>query len=350
MTRNASVVVWSVAVVAASWSIPVSSRDARQEAHEYLEAVGFTPDDTARLEAGDVVARAFPSASGDEILTAGAVKIRVGPDRVLDYYGQMVAYVDGQVTLAFGRFASPPAPADVEALTLERRDVDDLRACRVGNCDLRLGGAGLTALQSAVDWKSPTHVDDVNRFVRKTALAYITDYQRRGDAALVTYDDRARPVSLREQWTGLLAGARLLDRYAPELRDYLGQYPSKPLPGSRDVFYWVKEDYGLKPVVSFVHGVIYQPPGRPDRVHVVQKQLYASHYYDGSLAVGTVLGGSEDGAPVTYLLYGNRSRGDLLKGGFGGLKRTVVRDQARTAAEQTLGTIKRVLEQNPGAD
>ena len=93
-----------------------------------------------------------------------------------------------------------------------------------------------------------------------------------------------------------------------------------------------------------MHGVVYEPPSRPDRTVVVQKQLYASHYSDGSLAVATLLDAQDGGRPATYLVYANRSRGDLLKGGFGGVRRTVVRSRARAAAEDTFGTIKRVLE------
>ena len=44
------------------------------------------------------------------------------------------------------------------------------------------------------------------------------------------------------------------------------------------------------------------------------------------------------------MVYANRSRGDLLKGGFGGLKRAVARDQARKAAQTTLETMKSALE------
>jgi hypothetical protein len=47
---------------------------------------------------------------------------------------------------------------------------------------------------------------------------------------------------------------------------------------------------------------------------------------------------------VTYLVYANRSRGDMLRGGFGGLKRNVAQSQARKAAEETLGTIKSQME------
>jgi len=90
--------------------------------------------------------------------------------------------------------------------------------------------------------------------------------------------------------------------------------------------------------------VIYQDPATPDRTVVVQKQLYASHYYDGSLAVAVAISATEGTTPITYLVYANRSRGDVLKGGFGGLRRSVARNQAKSAAEQTLTTIKTVLE------
>jgi hypothetical protein len=184
-------------------------------------------------------------------------------------------------------------------------------------------------------------VDRVNEFARKAALSYVGGYQARGDAALITYDDRAQPVNLRDEWQALLANSAHFHEYAPELKAYLAQYPRGSLPGARDVFYWVKENYGLKPVITIVHGVIYQPPSRSDRAFLVQKQIYASHYYDGSLAVATALSAPDD---TTYLVYANRSRGDMLRGGFGGLKRNMAQAQARKAAEQTLGTIKSQLE------
>jgi hypothetical protein len=41
----------------------------------------------------------------------------------------------------------------------------------------------------------------------------------------------------------------------------------------------------------------------------------------------------------------NSLRGDLLRGGFGGVKRNVAQSQARKAAQETLATIKSQLEQ-----
>jgi hypothetical protein len=319
--------------------------DARQEVHDYLGRHGFDAAAIGRLEAGEVVAEAADGRSADrEISVVAAVKIRVPRAQVASYYGQMIAYVDGQVTLAFGRFSSPPAIGDVNNLAFDRAEVDQLKTCRPGKCDIRLGGAGLDALRTSIDWSASDYVERVNAFARKAAVDYVTAYQARGDAALVTYNDRAQPVSLKDQWLGILSNSPLFPEYAPELKTYLERFPGGTLPGARDVFYWVKENYGLAPVLSLVHGVVYAPPSRPDRTIVVQKQLYASHYYDGSLAVATLLDTPDGGRPATYLVYANRSRGDLLKGGFGGLKRSVARSQARKAAEETLGTIKRTLE------
>ena len=316
-----------------------TASDPRREVQQYLTRSNFSASEISSLEAGEVVAQAS-AAGSEEVVVIAAVKIRAPRQRVLDYYGQMISYVDGKVTLAFGRFSTPPALGDVKNLSFDGDEISDLRSCKPGDCDIRLGGAAIEALQKSVDWSAADAADRVNAFARKAAVDYVTAYQSRGDAALVTYNDRSTPVSLQQQWRGILGNAAHFHQYVPELKAYLEQYPRGSLPGGRDVLYWVKENYGLKPVISIVHGVIYQPPSRADRAFVVQKQLYASHYYDASLAVATLLSATENGAPVTYLVYANRSRGDMLRGGFGGLKRNVAQSQARKAAEETLGTIK----------
>jgi hypothetical protein len=259
----------------------------------------------------------------------------------------MVSYVDGTVTTGFGRFSNPPAMADVANLSLNADDISHLRSCKPGDCDLRIGGTALDSLRAGIDWRAPDAAAQVNTRVREAIVQYIAAYMKSGDAALVTYNDRQQPVSLRQQWSEILAASPYFQQYNAPLHEYLTQYPKQKLAGATDVIYWVQEKYtGLKPVLSLVHGVIYQDPARPDRTVVAQKQLYASHYYDGSLAVAVAIGGTDAAAPVTYLVYGNRSRGDLLKGGFGGLRRNVARNQAKSAAEQTLGTIKEVTERS----
>jgi hypothetical protein len=330
------------AVVAAG---PIAALDGRTEAHGYLGKVGFDATALASLDAGQVIARSDTDKATAEIVAIAAVKIRAPRDRTLAYFGEMVKYVDGKVTLAFGRLGKPPQPAEVAGLAFDRSDIDAMRSCRPGDCDIRIGGAGLEALRTTIDWNAPDHADQVDAFIRDSVVRYVAAYQEKGDAALITFDDADRPVSLKQQWEGIVANSPYFHVYAPELKDYLVGYPGVTLPGAQDVFYWVKENYGaLKTVVSIVHAVIYQPPSNPDRVLVAQKHIYASHYYDASMAMTSLLASEEGGKPVTWMIYVNRSRGDMLKGGLGGVKRTVARDQARKSAEQTLGTIQGVLE------
>jgi len=335
----AGVVVAALAVVAAA----ATPSDVEQY---LLQIAKFSAAETASLESGAVIARVIPGGSDSEIVTVAAVKIRASRQQTLSYYGQMIAYVDGQVTRAFGRFSSPPALADVKELTLDPDDIAQIKSCKPRDCDIRIGGTGLNAIRTSIDWNAPDAAARVTARARQSIVDYVSAYVKNGDAALVTYNDRAEPVSAAEQWRAIMANSPYLQQYSPALTEYLEQYPRKTLAGAKDVLYWVTEHYtGLATVTSVVHGVIYQDPARPDRTLVVQKQLYASHYYDGSFAVATVI----DAPDGTYLIYANRSRGDLLKGGFGGLKRKLARDQARKSAEQTLGTIKMVLESAPAA-
>lgn len=101
--------------------------DARQEVHGYLGRQGFDATAITRLEAGEVVAQAADGRGADrEISVVATVKIRVPRAQVASYYGQMIAHVDGQVTLAFGRFSSPPAIDDVKNLSFDRDEIDQL--------------------------------------------------------------------------------------------------------------------------------------------------------------------------------------------------------------------------------
>jgi len=317
---------------------------ARQETRAILIRQGFSEAELGRLEAGEVIARSETLEDG-EIATAGAVKVSASRERVLRYYGQLASYVDGEVTLAFGRFSAPPALADVAELAFDADEVEELRTCRVGDCDIKLGGSALTALREAVDWNAPNHAEAVNQLVRRSAVDYVNAYKARGDAALVVFNDDDEPVSVREHWLDLLSESTTYAEYVPELIEYLRRYPEARPDGARDLFYWMKGDYGLKPVISLVHAVIYSAPSRPDRDIVVQKFIYASHYFDASVGAATLLSA---GPTTTYVLYGNRSKGDLLRGGLGVAKRAIARSQATKATEGTLRAIKTVLERNPG--
>jgi hypothetical protein len=83
----------------------------------------------------------------------------------------------------------------------------------------------------------------------------------------------------------------------------------------------------LKPVIAVNHITIYRRD-REDgpQVLIAAKQIYANHYFNGSLALTAFVKLPE--ANQSYLVYENRSLADGLGGPFGKLKRGVVEKKA----------------------
>lgn len=137
-----------------------------------------------------------------------------------------------------------------------------------------------------------------------------------------------------------------LYEFVPEFHWYLQEYPRARLSGTEDFIYWSKEKFGLKPVVSLTHVTIYRrKQGSITNTLIASKGIYASHYFDASLGMtGFVHDEGDAGLPVPYLMYLNRSRADALKGGFSGLKRTIVESRARKGLEENMILMKERLE------
>src|SRR3954469_23001144 len=277
MTRAPSAVAALLFVVVASRLYAAAAGALPADADAYLRKAGFTSAELAMLTAGQVIARVESTGDTGEIVTVGAVSVRATRDRTAAYYDQMLSYVDGQVTLAFGRFHNPPTLDDVNTLTLDDAEIEAIRSCKPRDCDVQISGEGLQMIRREIDWNAPDARARIDAAVRRAMVAYVAADMQRGDAALVTYADTTTPVSLQQEWQGILANSQYFQHYAPALRESLLNFPRPPLPGGHDVFYWIKEAFGLKPTLSVVHSVIYQPPQEPGRIPIAQKQIYASH-------------------------------------------------------------------------
>jgi hypothetical protein len=159
--------------------------------------------------------------------------------------------------LAIGLFSDPPTPADVAGLTLDPKDIEDLKKCQPGKCDIKLSDAGIEAFRK-LDWKASDAVANAESITREMIADFLSAYRMGGNQALGTFHDKEKPLLVKEQFEEMIATTNV-PSYLPSLHSFLKDYPKASLPGSEEVFYWSNVSFGLKPVVRLNHVVIYQP-------------------------------------------------------------------------------------------
>ena len=176
------------------------------------------------------------------------------------------------------------------------------------------------------DWSAPDHAQRALSLIREDLLNDVAAYLAAGNSGLIEYRDKSKAVRLADELQSLLGEWPDRDQSIAAFRQYVAEYPRKPLPDVEEFLYWSKEHFGRKPVVSITHVAILH---RPSRVFIASKQIYASHYFDGSLGLTVAADPDNPARRGMYLAYMNRSRIDALGGMFGGLLRAILRGRLR---------------------
>src|SRR5262249_33994126 len=127
----------------------------------------FPADKLAALRRGEVIARTETSSNDFEASAIAAVRIATPKQRAVDYFRQLLASGAGQVPLQSGAVSNPPRIEDFSKLTIDRDDFNDLRECRPGRCDVRVGSVAARTLATAIDWRAPDAADRLNAWARE---------------------------------------------------------------------------------------------------------------------------------------------------------------------------------------
>lgn len=294
------------------------------------DQAAFTTDDLLTIERGEIVVKLLPVKDKREVAVCGLVRTQAPPEATLPAFHLSMTQLSPNSILAIGKFSNPPILEDLSGLTLERRDIEDLKRCSVGNCKLKLSAAMIERFRREVDWTRPDHRLQANQLFRQMLLDYVRDYLQRGDSALIEYRDQSRGVRLDEEERALLEDSIYINDFAPEFAEYLKGFPRAEQIFVENSINWTKIKFGLKPVIIVTHIATYtRRPGGVRQTLVISKQLYANHYFDSSMALTASINIPISGSTTeSYLLYTNRSRADSLAGSFSGLKRNLVEREA----------------------
>ena len=305
-----------------------------QSVDSVRKLAGLTNDQWKAVEAGKVVAKVLETSYKREVAVAGVARVQVSTACFLDQFRDIENFKKSPAVRQIGKFNTPISSGDLSALTLDSQDVDALRQCKIGSCAMKIPSTVIQRLARPAQAPEQSFVTRANAVLRDELLNYIHSYLSLGDQDLITYHDRGKPVLLCEQFHSMLTGWSSLHELAPEFCDVLTRGPQQPLPFLEEILYWSKESFGLKPVISVTHVTIFRLPGQ---TWIASKQIYASHYFDASLAITLVANDPADPSGNSiYLAYVNRSRIDLLGGAFAGFVRHMVRGRLEDGMRKNL--------------
>ena len=334
--RHLPILVMACAVLSAATSAAQAQTSLPELKKILREKVAFEETDFAALQRGETIVTLAPVQDKREVAVSGLVNLRANADEFLRSYRDSLTRKTNAAVLEIGKFSASPAATDLENLTLEAKDVEDLKNCVVGNCEIKLSAAMIERFGREVNWKAADYAQQATQLFKTMLLEYVRDYHSRGDAALIAYNDKQNEVRVAEEHEAI----RRASGYLNEVASAAGS--NTDLQPLEELLVWSKIKFGLKPVIAINHVTIYKRERElGPQVLAVSKQIYANHYFNSSLALTgfvTVAG------PTSYLVYENRSRADGLSGPFSKFKRGVVEKKAVEGLRGILQHSKLTLE------
>jgi hypothetical protein len=292
------------------------------------------------LLSGAPLAKNLPADPGKEVAVFGAIWINAPIARYLAALQDIENFEKGAGFRATKKISEPARIQDFAELVLPDDDVQDLRSCKIGDCELKVSGEALVRLQKEIDWTKPDAKAQVERLVRAMAVDYVNAYREGGNSRLAVYRDGSNPTFVANEFRELVTGMPELAEYLTDMRQYLLDYPKAAARPTTSFIYWQEAEFGLKPTIRLSHVAIQESQ---EATIVASKQLYSSHYFWTALELRALIPDRSRGSGFWFVNV-NRSRSDGLTGFVGRLIRGKVREGARNGLESALTGARKKLE------
>ena len=172
----------------------------------------FTAAQVAEVQRGRAVSVSLPGSIDREMVAAGAVRIDAPAERLLEVLRDIQKFESGGGFLKTVRISDPPRAADFAELTLPPEDIADLRTCRPGDCDVKLGERAFDQLASVDRHAGRRRRADCSSSCGSMALEAVEAYRKRGTAALAVMLDESPSRQVAVEFEQMLAGTPVARR------------------------------------------------------------------------------------------------------------------------------------------
>ena len=304
------------------------------------DTVKLTAVERQRLMSGDAMTRLLPADESKEVAILGAVWISAPMHRYIEAVMDIESFEKGAGFKVTKKISSPPKLDDFRALRIPDEDLQDLRRCRVGACEVKVAESALKRFQSEINWSAPNAHAAAMAWLQQRALEYSTSYLKGGDAELAVYRDGSRPTFVAQEFREMTAAMPELSTHMPNTRQYLLDFPNVKMPEYTSFLYWQETEFGLKPVIRISHVAIRETA---DDAIVASKLIYASHYFWTGIELRALVPDPSRGSGFWFVTV-NRSRSDGLSGFTGRIIRGRVRGEVEKGILGAMRSTKQLLE------
>lgn len=315
----------------------------------FRQDLGWTEDQINDIRDGKPMVSALPPRTPEEVFLLGAIYIHAVPEKYLQFERDFDRRRELPAYWALDVFSNPPQLSDVKNFAFDNDEIQALKKCTPGDCQLQLPATSIENFQRSINWSGPDLYEQVNRLLQKGAVERLLAYQKDGNQALGVYNDKHDPTIVPQQFAYMLSYAKALPAQLPDFYAYLLAYPNGKLPNVEDTFYWERVKFGLKPTLRVIHLITM----RGDRKDVVayafaEKQLYSSHYFETALDLTfCIRDGSDPTRPGFYLIKAMGSEQAGLTGVKGSIVRKAAVHRSVSNLQSALTNIRNTLEGKP---
>ena len=306
----------------------------------FKERAKLSDGEIQKIEQGQVVTKVLPSSDKYGMLVFGAVYINAPVEKFAASYRDVKKLKENKVYLDVQEFSpggAPPKLSDFERLVLDKKDIDELRTCKPGDCDLQVFD-DIGVIQKKIDWNAKDKYVQANAVLRQRVLDGMTTYLASGLKAFGSYRDREKAFNPYQATRDMVDSSYYLpEDKSGEIRRHLTEYPNEKMTGAEDFFYWEKINFGQEPTARINHVTIFPKGFGPVKLLISNKQLYSTRYMRVALQMFYCVPDTENpGKPGFFLIEMNDSR----LPDFGSLKLAVVRKVATAkGVESTRDTL-----------
>lgn len=319
-------VVWGGAIAVQRSAAQATTAQLRSALIQYAD---FSEPELTALEKGEIVVKRVKTNDKRDVAVFGIVRRVDLPPVSMAAFRESLSQRGNKEMEGKGRFSDLPNISDLATLELEDRDFDELRKCRIGDCDINMSSKWIGRFSTEIDWSKADHRQKATELFRSMMLEYASEYALKGATSLGTHANRKEPLDLARAQNELLKGLPLVDIFGIGLRKYMQEFPVARLSGIQSELHWSAVDFGLNPTVVLTHAATFTSGIAGNDSHfVLTRQFYSSRYLDASISLTALLRIPNGEAVESYIVFTDRSRSDALGGVLGGVARTAVEAEA----------------------